>query len=679
MTATQFVLGALRLAVIVVPLLIAAHRLSAQFVRIGAGEGRSLAILTEAVVAISLLVVGAELLGLVSLMRPLAMGVLFAVVAVLAHVVPGTPATGPRIGAPARVARGAARWATFAAVAIVGAQWLLATANSLGSGMLNFDTLWYHMPFAARFAQTASVTGIHFTQADPITAYYPANSELVHAIGITALHDDFLSPLLNLMWLAVALLASWCVGLRWRVQYETLTAGCLVLGLPVLSATQPGQAFNDVAALAMLLAALALIVNADGPGRLLVPAGLALGFAAGTKYTFLIPALALLVSVPGLAPRGVRGRTLWRLAAPAALTGGWWYLRSLIDVGNPLGLRLHLGPLTLPGPHSPIAAALQQTVLSELEHVSLWTSRFAPGLAHALGPLWPLLLVTCVAVVGAGIGLAGERQIRALALTAAVSGVAYLVLPTGATEIQQGTSLFEVNLRYATPALVIALLLVPIVVTLRVPRWLAMLGPMFLLLLVASQLERQLWPKQTGRHAAFLIAVGLVMLAGARLRRSRPSPRTLAASALVVVAGTGLAAYAVQRHYFARRYLVGGSPVPGDAALYRWARPLRGARIALYGLLTQYPLYGARDSNRVDYIGRHTSDGGFQPIASCGLWRATIARGGYEYVVLSHGPTGTVPVSWTRDDPAASVVLHPAPDVWVFRLRGALTASRCRT
>jgi hypothetical protein len=272
--------------------------------------------------------------------------------------------------------------------------------------------------------------------------------------------------------------------------------------------------------------------------------------------------------------------------------------------------------------------------------------------------------------------------------------VAYLVFPTGATEIQQGTSLFEVNLRYATPALAIALLLVPIVVARRAPRWLAMLGPMFLLLLVAAQLERQLWPKQTGRHAVFLIAVGVVVLAGELLRRSwrpggephrrrRPRRRlaapTLAAAALAVLAGMGGAAYAVQRHYFARRYLVGGSPLAGDAAIYRWAQPLRGARIALYGLLTQYPLYGARDSNRVDYIGKHTSDGGFQPIASCRLWRSTIARGGYEYVVLSNGPTGTLPVSWTGNDPAASVVLHPAPELWVFRLRGPLTPNRCGT
>jgi hypothetical protein len=101
---------------------------------------------------------------------------------------------------------------------------VLATADALGGGMLSFDVLWYHMPFAAVFAQTGSVTGIQFTQADPFVAYYPASAELFHAIGIVALRNDFLSPLLNLLWMALALLAAWCTGRRWRVEPLTLAA-----------------------------------------------------------------------------------------------------------------------------------------------------------------------------------------------------------------------------------------------------------------------------------------------------------------------------------------------------------------------------------------------------------------------------------------------------------------------
>ena len=54
---------------------------------------------------------------------------------------------------------------TFIVLVVVVAQWGLGTANALGGGMFNFDTLWYHMPFAAEYAQSGSVTAIHFTQA----------------------------------------------------------------------------------------------------------------------------------------------------------------------------------------------------------------------------------------------------------------------------------------------------------------------------------------------------------------------------------------------------------------------------------------------------------------------------------------------------------------------------------
>ena len=178
MTATQFLLGAVRLALILVPLLSLAHRLRRRLVP---DAHRALGVLAECVMAVSLLTVGAELLGLAGLLGAFALGALFAAGWVAAHLSLGADRTrAPRPGRTASHATSVTTvCATVAALIVVAPQWLLGTANSLGSGMLNFDTLWYHMPFAAGFAQTGSVTGIHFTQADPITAYYPANSELV--------------------------------------------------------------------------------------------------------------------------------------------------------------------------------------------------------------------------------------------------------------------------------------------------------------------------------------------------------------------------------------------------------------------------------------------------------------------------------------------------------------------
>ena len=41
---------------------------------------------------------------------------------------------------------------------VVAAQWLLQSANALGAGMLNFDSLWYHMPFAVDMVQEGLIS-----------------------------------------------------------------------------------------------------------------------------------------------------------------------------------------------------------------------------------------------------------------------------------------------------------------------------------------------------------------------------------------------------------------------------------------------------------------------------------------------------------------------------------------
>jgi hypothetical protein len=681
MSAIQLGLGLARLGGIVLPALLCARLLRLRYSTATGAVG----LVVEIVLALSVLLLCAEALGLIGLMRSAALiPALVLLLLILWRMTRGQgisrAATSPAQsegGVPASM-RDATSIAAFVAVVVVGAQWCVQSANALGSGMSNFDTLWYHMPFAAHMAQTGSVTAIQFTQADPFVAYFPANSELLHAIGIVALRSDFLSPLLNLFWLFVALLACWCLGRPWRVERLTLIAGALVTSLPVLSGTQPGEAFNDIAGLAMLLAAVAVAVNAAGSLAMLSVAGLALGIAVGTKLTFVVPALALLAGICACAKRGSRRQALRVLLPALCLTGGWWYLRNLLAVGNPLGLRLHVGPLALPGPSSPLANASQQTVISQVSHLSLWSSRFAPGLDHALGPLWPLVLALYLCAVIVGIVAVKASIVRALALTAGLAGVSYLFLPTGASAIEQGATLFAVNLRYATPALALGLIIVPILLRLLAPSALGVLGPTLAALIAITQLEHSLWPTQTARHLAFLVGVAALAacLLGARHVRV-PRRLVLVAGALGLALASFAAAFVVQRHYFNRRYLVGDSGDPGLGVLYGWAQHVADARVALYGTVQQYPLYGARDTNRVDYLGQPVSGGGFRPLASCRTWRRTVDRGHYRYLVLTPAPTTAIPLAWTAGDPAARLVLHPAPQDYVFELTGRLSPGTC--
>ncbi|HXD68104.1 MAG TPA: hypothetical protein VNV17_25985 [Solirubrobacteraceae bacterium] len=671
MTTVHYVIALLRAAMLACPLLVTAHLVRTRYSALRGAPG----ILVQSVLALGWLLVVAELLGLISGLR---LGWLAAVLWVSAGVsLLALGQRAPRAAAapePAPAAGLTKRPGMVAAVVVIWlavAQWALSTGDALGGGMLSFDVLWYHMPFAATFAQTGSVNGIHFTQADPFVAYYPATAELFHAIGIIALRNDFLSPLLNLGWMALALLAAWCSGRRWRVEPLTLAAGALLLALPVLSTTQPGEAFNDVVGLASLMAAVALILTPGGGWLELLGAGVALGLAAGTKYTFLVPGVVLVVGTVLAAERKDRTRAGVLLVAGLGVTGGWWYLRAALHTGNPLGLRQSIGPLHLPGANSPLANATQQTVFSEIRHVSLWGTRFAPGLAHAFGPLWPLILVGAIGVVLAAASVRAEPLLRTVAVAAGVTAVTYLFLPTGATAIQQNAILFAVNLRYVAPALALCLLLLPIVLAIRAPRLLALVGPAIVATAVLAQFESNLWPTDPSRHAAFLVATAvLIALAMTAYRRlPRTSQTVMAAGAVATALVVVVAGDVVQRHYFQRRYLVGSQAASnGLAAIYRWAQPVAHARIALYGTVEQYPLYGATDTNVVDYLGQPAAHGGYEPVTTCRRWQATLHAGRYQYLVLTPGPTAAIPLSWSRLDPSLTAVLHPDTDEWVFRI-----------
>ena len=79
------------------------------------------------------------------------------------------------------------------------------------------------------FAQTGSDPGLLLT--DPLKLavwYYPANSELLHAIGMVAFGNDLLSPVLNFGWMGLALLAAWCIGRPFGLAAATLLAAVVV-------------------------------------------------------------------------------------------------------------------------------------------------------------------------------------------------------------------------------------------------------------------------------------------------------------------------------------------------------------------------------------------------------------------------------------------------------------------
>ena len=145
----------------------------------------------------------------------------------------------------------------LAGVAFVAAHWATGLQDVWARGMLTFDTLWYHGPFAARIAETGSVWGLHFTDPLYLNWFYPQNSELLHGAGIALFDRDLFSPLVNFGWLGVALLAAWCIGRPYGVAPLSLLAVALILDTGPIVPREAGTPANDMAPVALLLAAAA--------------------------------------------------------------------------------------------------------------------------------------------------------------------------------------------------------------------------------------------------------------------------------------------------------------------------------------------------------------------------------------------------------------------------------------
>ena len=384
--------------------------------------------------------------------------------------------------------------AALAAVSLVVAEWGPGTVEAYRTGMNTIDTLWYHMPFAAQFAQSGSITSLQNINNDNIIAFYPASSEVVHAVGIVLLGNDLLSPIVNLGWLAMALLAGWCIGLRFGVPCLTLLAVACVMGTTELVADEPGSAYNDVVGIALVLAALAILANLDRPwdaragDRSLLVAALAAGLSVGVKYPFAFPVVGLTVCVIASLPKGRRVRTGLAWCGVAGVTGIVWYARNLIDADNPLpNLHIAVGPVRLPSPPSFPAFS----VAHFLTDGSAWRDYFFPGLGQAFGPADVALLVLAAAgLVVAVVARPSSRDDRALPRVVGVVGIVtllgYLITPQPLLP-----SSFVYDLRFMALAVVLGLIALPIALC-RL-RWVTLLAGVYGAILVVTQFARGIW------------------------------------------------------------------------------------------------------------------------------------------------------------------------------------------
>jgi hypothetical protein len=680
----------------------------------------ALARLADATIGTGLLILSLELLGSLSILRLGWIVVVCIAVGLLAALLGWSKAPSEDREVSAPQVQKVALLIALAVASFTVAEWTFPSQLALDQGMFGGDTTWYHMPFAARFAQEHSIVHLHFTDPLRLAAwFYPQSSELVHGSAIVIFKSDWLSPLINLFWLSIALLAAWCIGRPYKVGPATLVAGAIVLDAGVMIETQPGEGRNDIMGLAFLLAFAAFLINAHqrrapvegaavqdtpelgaplldkGP---LVLAGIAAGLAISVKFTFLIPVVAIGLGVIVFSGRGRRLTTAWVLGLSTFVVGGYWYMRAAIKTGgNPIPTT-GLGPLHLPQPDQmPLDPRPRFAVAHYLTEPTIYRKWFFPQLDNAFGPLWPLILIVAVA---AAVYIAWRSRnviLRVIALAALATALVYLVTPLTAAGQEGSPTGFFTNTRYLVPGLVLAMVLVPIARPLRAPdrrAWQTLL--FFTAVYAITVLTTPRWYPGFIVGTVFLTLALVWAPAGLGFARSRRLMSRLAVTGvaavvllLAVVLGRAQEVQYYKHHYTRTTlFLQDGGPQKA----FEFAHRQQNKRIGIAGsgeiFFGQYGFYGANLNNYVQYIGVPGPDGTYRLATTCRQFKRRINAGDYDYLIISKftqdaadSPYWYPIYAWIKDDPALKLVLlepaiTPQADA-VFKVNGKLDPASC--
>lgn len=603
-------------------------------------------------------------------------------------------------------------------IGIVAAQWAAWTADGLTNGIRSLDSLTYHLPYAANFAQTGQLFDVPYVAAVQPTVFYPLNMELLHAVGMLCFGSEFGSAFVNVAFAGLLMYAAWCVATR--TMRDGRRVGALAVALvatacasPIIASTQPGGANTDFPPIVFGAVALAFLLytrmteDAAHKRALLLLAALSAGLAVSAKISMLPFAALLTVAVLIAYRRLGFGKVLLVWLGGLIVTGSFWYLLNIVRVGNPVAFtNVHIGGLTLPAPDWSSLQPLSASIAHYLGNPGVWGYFFA-GLFQAIGPAWPVLLV--LALLGTvGALFSADRALVVAGAVTLGTWLAYLVLPYTAGGSVGIPSFFAPGVRFVFPAVVTSMLLVPFarrlaaVATQRVVAAVA-LGITVLASLVAPSASSfftwlRSWP--VGGHP--LVLLGTVVLAAALVVVSRMKARRRQAFAGAGLAVLVLAAGALlqQRYVDARQtigYAEGQNTVYAQIVpVYQRVRAVTGARIGYSGMMDDYPFIGPLHTNRVMYLGAPSAHGGMQDAGTCQQWLAALRDNSPDYVVISgfdSAPPG-VPVgpqvrqmSWTASFPGVKQVLRldskgsmysPAQSTALYRVNpAALGGASC--
>jgi hypothetical protein len=349
-------------------------------------------------------------------------------------------------------------------------------ASSLFSALTrvitNYDSLAYHLPTMARWYQVgrfemlAEYRGI---------SRYPFSWEALCALFLFPFGDDVVVVLPQFVaWIMLGGITYLFSRRAGAARPLAVTAGCLVTSLPTVL-HQLHSLHVDLAFAVVFLVALyyGLAWAHEGGAREAAVAVAAVGMLCGIKTSGLVYYLPMLVAVVGAVAvrNAVMRRSLrlewsppeWLLVFVGGVAGltiaAPWYIRNLMEVGNPLGdVQVAVGRWVLFPGHDPAALIYQTTLAALFDFANPRHLRILMyAVVHYLG--LSFMVAAAFMIIGLmararGGGAAPEAKRLGLWIVLVASAVLYWITPysgDNGTHDWQITDWIGQGLRYAIP------------------------------------------------------------------------------------------------------------------------------------------------------------------------------------------------------------------------------------
>ncbi len=247
-------------------------------------------------------------------------------------------------------------------VAIVGSCWAAFAVNALSSYPQGGDGVGYHLPVAVRWLQDRSLT----MPASHTWAYcLPGNAEIGMMLLLATGWQSGVF-LYSLIAAAIGIAATFSLAYRFSANHQGAALATLMLSTVPIIQYQAFDCYIDLFGAGFILAGLALFLSRhERPDRLtdsqwyliaITLAGCSCGIAIGTKPTYYVyggiflvgVVLTLLYERKGRGEGRATAALLALLIASVLIPSGFWYLRALLETGNPLyPLRVEVAGTTL--------------------------------------------------------------------------------------------------------------------------------------------------------------------------------------------------------------------------------------------------------------------------------------------------------------------------------------------